>query len=1291
MSDIAVEIAAAYVSLTVSARGIQQQIARELAPVGALAGEAGTRAGATLGNNLTTGLASRLKSSGGRIAEAGSSLTLGLTAPLAGIGFLAFKAASDFETAFAGVKKTVDGTAPQIAALRQGIIDMANELPASREEIAAVAEAAGQLGVKTPAILDFTRVMIDLGNTTDLSADQAASAIARLANITGLPQTQFDNLGSTIVDLGNKSAATESEITEMALRIAGAGSQIGLSEADILSFGAALASVGVEAEAGGSAISRVFIKLDEAVKNGGAGLEAFAQVAGMSAADFKQSFETDAAGASVAFITGLKRVSDEGGNVFGVLRDLGLSEIRVRDALLRASGAGDLFATTLKTGNEAFKENTALTTEAGKRYETTASQLEVAKNQATDVARQFGEALAPAVISAANAAKPLVGALGVMVDGFQSLPKPIQTGVVGMAAFAAAVGPIAFVVGNVKKGVGGLADMVGGLGKAAQGVGRFADGFRNAQAAQSAFSGNLGTLGGNVRKAADALGRGAKAALDFAGSAIKVAAGVAKQTVVFVAQKAAMLAAAVATRVAAAAQWLLNIAMTANPIGLVVVAIAALVAGIVLAYYHIDVFREAIEAAFSFIVRNWPIALGILTGGLGLAVVMIVRNWDTIRNAIESGISDVIRFFTVLPGRIVSAIGDFGRTLYQAGRDVVEGFIDGVESKFSFVKDAFEWLTDKIPEWKPIATDRKLLYPAGQEIIVGLALGMRSEFPKVAKVLKELTDSIPDAVESDGARKAMIPYGEALGLGLIEGWRDADFAGKFDSDNKSHVQAVLFGITDFFPKVRVSIKSLQDAVVDAARASTPLRHFYFVGRNLTNGMALGIKDAAPEIDAAVVGIFQARQKWFGLAEASAVDISAGFGFSLIKNFARVATQVAQPFFDELPKIDDILSSVGDDVDLSGLTAKLGEAGRQTESWLKGMETAIAEGKPELSAQIGLLGAEQGSALAEAYFSAEKPVRDAFDQMLSATDTALIEAKQRALEFIPAFGDAGVSLSAKMSKGYADSLTLGEISLAEVGRAVVAISTNPDLSTAGLFKGGEVTGKFRESLVLGGVTETELSDAAALVRLNQSLPDESKILSGKASVQYLQALVLAGATEQQIAAAAEVFRTGTGEAEDEAADGGHRVGRQFVEGILAEFNAGVGRVVSGSANLARGGVGGAEEELDTGSPSKVTAEKIGKPFVQGIIAGFQQMQAPLDAAAAGLMRGAVQSGKTTPATAAAPRVSSRDLQALASVSPSSGSGTVVNIINNYDEAPTDEDLRRTDKIQRRQLASHLRAE
>ena len=302
----------------------------------------------------------KLQNIGKKMTEVGKNLSMKLTAPIVGLGTLATKAAVDFETAFAGVRKTVDATEAEFEVLKKGIREMAKEIPASAVEIAGVAESAGQLGIAKEHILSFTRTMIDLGEATNMSADTAATSLARLANITQMPQNQFDRLGSTIVALGNSLATTESEIVEMGLRLAGAGKQIGMTEAEILSLAGALSSVGIAAEAGGSALSKVMINMQLAVETGGEALDNFASVAGMSADQFASAFRENAAQALVAFIEGLQRAEAQGSSAIKVLDDIGITEVRMRDALLRAAGAGELFAESLKIGTQAWEENVAL-------------------------------------------------------------------------------------------------------------------------------------------------------------------------------------------------------------------------------------------------------------------------------------------------------------------------------------------------------------------------------------------------------------------------------------------------------------------------------------------------------------------------------------------------------------------------------------------------------------------------------------------------------------------------------------------------------------------------------------------------------------------------------------------------------------------------------------------------------------------------------------------------------------------------------------------------------------------
>lgn len=290
-----------------------------------------------------------------------------------------------FESAFTGVTKTVDATSEELSKLRKDIRGMAKEMPESVEEISGVAEAAGQLGIKTKSVAGFTKTMVMLGDATNLSSEEAATSMARFANVTGMSQKNFDKLGSTVVALGNNMATTEKEIVEMATRISGAGSQVGLSEAQIMSFSAALSSVGIEAEAGGTAFSTLLSKMNLATVQGGKSLNSFATVAGMSGEQFKKAFKNDAAGAVLSFINGLNKINKNGGSAIKTLNDMGLSDVRIRDALLRAAGASGTFTEALKIGTKAWNKNTALTKEAETRYKTMESQLQMTKNKLNDI------------------------------------------------------------------------------------------------------------------------------------------------------------------------------------------------------------------------------------------------------------------------------------------------------------------------------------------------------------------------------------------------------------------------------------------------------------------------------------------------------------------------------------------------------------------------------------------------------------------------------------------------------------------------------------------------------------------------------------------------------------------------------------------------------------------------------------------------------------------------------------------------------------------------------------------
>lgn len=312
--------------------------------------------------------------------------------------FACGKAAIDFESAFAGVQKTVDETdTTSYEDLSNGIRNLAKETPAAATEIAEVAAAAGQLGIKADDVLSFSKVMIDLGESTNLTSDEAATSIAKLFNVTGTSMSQVSNFGSTLVALGNNAATTESDILAMGSRIAASGSQIGLTEQQILALATSLSSVGLEAEAGGTAISTTMSQIDKAVGTNSEELAIWAKTAGMSTSAFSKMWKTDAYGALQKVMQGMATTKDEGGNLNLLLEELGINGIRQGDSLKRLANATGLMTEMTDLANKSWSENAALSKEANTRYATTASRIQILKNKITDVMITIGNALLPVI------------------------------------------------------------------------------------------------------------------------------------------------------------------------------------------------------------------------------------------------------------------------------------------------------------------------------------------------------------------------------------------------------------------------------------------------------------------------------------------------------------------------------------------------------------------------------------------------------------------------------------------------------------------------------------------------------------------------------------------------------------------------------------------------------------------------------------------------------------------------------------------------------------------------------
>nr|DAQ57926.1 MAG TPA: tail tape measure [Caudoviricetes sp.] len=272
----------------------------------------------------------------------------------------------------------------------------------------------------------------------------------------------------------NHFSTTERDIVEMTNRLAAGGKLAGLTTPEILGLATAMSSVGIEAEAGGTALTQTLTGIGKAVSGVGKGakekLEVIAQTAGMTAEQFSTAWKQKPAEALQAFIKGLQRAHDEGKNMDGILDELGMSGIRQGNMLKSLASASDKMSEAVSRSNTAWKENNALTNEASKRYETTESQLKIFKNKLTDIAIEFGGPLLKALNSGLDAAKPWLQTLSDMAKKFSEMSTEQQQSILMWGAFAAAIGPALKVLGT---GASVLSVFSKGLGTVARGIGKF--------------------------------------------------------------------------------------------------------------------------------------------------------------------------------------------------------------------------------------------------------------------------------------------------------------------------------------------------------------------------------------------------------------------------------------------------------------------------------------------------------------------------------------------------------------------------------------------------------------------------------------------------------------------------------------------------------------------------------------------------------------------------------------------------------------------------------------------------
>lgn len=379
----------------------------------------------------------------------GKSMTKYVTAPLVGAGALAVREFGSYEHALNGVGKTMNISGKELQSMGKKFQVMGRTVPIATNELLNIASAGAQLGVGAQDIEGFTKTIADMGLATDLSTDQAAMGMAQFMASMGKTSSTTKNynedvsrLGSTIVDMGNHFATGETAILEMGQRLVGTAHSIGMNESGVMALSTAMSALGINAQQGGGAMSRVMRKINTAVLSNSADVEKFAKVAGMSATEFANTWKNDPIQAINKFVGGLDDVQKSGGDMAGLLAELGIKGSQEVDVLSRLAGGHQTLSQAIEQSSKAWESNSALSEEAKVRYGELKGSIQKFKNAISELGSSFGELLS-------GQFKSFLDGLTKLINKFNDLGEGPKKVIMIIAEVVAAIGPALLIIAKL--------------------------------------------------------------------------------------------------------------------------------------------------------------------------------------------------------------------------------------------------------------------------------------------------------------------------------------------------------------------------------------------------------------------------------------------------------------------------------------------------------------------------------------------------------------------------------------------------------------------------------------------------------------------------------------------------------------------------------------------------------------------------------------------------------------------------------------------------------------------------
>ena len=660
----------------------------------------------------------------------------GAVTAVAGIGIASVKAFADFDAA---MNQSLAIMGDVSDALRKDMSDAAREVAkattfSAKEAaesyffLASAGLDAEQSIAALPKVAAFAQAgMFDMARATDLLTD-AQSALGLSSDDVTENLANMSQLGDVLVKANTlANASVEQFASALTNKAAASMRTLNMEMEEGVSVLAVFADQGLKGEAAGTAFNATMLGLTKNARtNAGAfkalGVEVFDSTGELnSMADIVAQLEA-----------GLDGMSTE--QVEATLSGLGLTRQALdgTKALLGNSEALREYEGELRNAGGTVDEI------AEKQLQTFSAQLQLLGSRITDVGIEIGSKLTPILMDLVDDLEPVIDQVGdVLVEAFTLLAPVIADVAKELPTLLSALVPVLPLMVDIARTVLELAVQLLPI-----------------------FLGVIQALLPFIQRFAGFLADNAD---KVAGVTIALAAlvlGIQAFNTILGISKLLKLGWAAAMGVATVAQKALNVAMKANPIGIVITLIGLLVGALIWFFTQTETGRQLFETFVNF-----------LSNAMQTAVRFFTNAWNTIVNLFANSIIGIINFFRALPGRILAVLSGAVGWLRSVGENIIQGLRNGIDTIWRNVTSFFSGIPQAIRNLLSGAIN--WLSGIGRSVIDGFLNGLKGAWTAVTDWIGGAAERVSGAFKNilgiKSPSKVFMEHGLDIGRGLAIG------------------------------------------------------------------------------------------------------------------------------------------------------------------------------------------------------------------------------------------------------------------------------------------------------------------------------------------------------------------------------------------------------------------------------------------------------------------------------------------------------------------------------------------